>query len=75
MNKTKDVSKFNLIIQICRVTMYFLVGLVIIFIPIPLFKNGSPAIRIILGSLFVVYSLFRGYQAIQKRKNESKNDE
>jgi len=55
--------------------MYFLVGLVIIFIPIPLFKNGSPAIRIILGSLFVVYSLFRGYQAIQKRKNESKNDE
>jgi hypothetical protein len=75
MNKTGEVNKFNLIIQICRVTMYLLVGLVIVFVPIPLFKNGHPAMRIILGLLFVLYSVFRGYQVIQKRKNESKNDE
>jgi len=75
MNKTEEVNKINLIIQICRVAMYLLVGLMIIFIPIPLFKNGHPVIRIILGLLFVLYSVFRGYQAIQKRKNESNNDE
>lgn len=75
MNRTEDVNKLNLTIQICRVAMYFLVGLVIIFIPMPLFKNGSPVIRIIFGLLFVFYSVFRGYQVIQKRKNESNDEE
>lgn len=75
MNKTREVNKLNMTIQICRVAMYFLVGLLIIFIPMPIFQNGNPVIRIILGLLFVLYSVFRGYQVIQKRKNESNNDE
>jgi hypothetical protein len=69
------VQKVNLIIQICRVSMYFMAGLAIIFLPIPLFKNGGTAVRVILGVLFMLYSVFRCYQFIQTRKNESKNQE
>lgn len=70
-----EVNKFNLVIQIVRVSMYCLAGLAIIFLPIPLFKNGGPVVKIILGLLFIAYSGFRGYQLIQQRKNEQKEEE
>lgn len=64
-------DKFNLIFQICRVTMYFLAGLGIMFLPIPLFKNVALSFKIGMGALFMLYSGFRTYQLIQSRKNQT----
>jgi hypothetical protein len=69
-----EVNKFNLIIQIFRVSMYFIAGLAIIFIPFPLFKN-SGQLKIVLGLIFMAYSGFRTYQLIQNKKNEENNRE
>lgn len=68
------MNKLNLMIQIFRVSMYFLGGLAIIFIPLPLFKN-SGQLKIVLGLLFMAYSGFRTYQLIQNKKNEENNRE
>jgi hypothetical protein len=67
-------QKFNQILQIVRALMYLAAGVAIIFLPIPLFKNG-PVLKIILGVLFILYSGFRYYQIILQKKRQSKDHE
>ncbi len=67
----EGVSKINSIIKILRVAMYFLVGMAIIFLPIPLFQNTNIVFRIAMGLLFALYAGFRLYQHLQQKKNQS----
>lgn len=55
--------------------MYFLAGVAIVFVPIPLFKNTNVGFKIAMGLIFILYSGFRIYQLIQSRKNESNDQE
>lgn len=64
---------FNSIIQITRVLMYLLVGVGVIFLPIPMFKHSNMGFKIALGSILIMYSFFRLYQFSQIKKKQ--NDE
>lgn len=63
----------NSFIQLARVLMYLLVGVCIIFLPIPMFKHSNIGFKIAMGSILIMYSFFRLYQFIQIKKK--KNDE
>jgi hypothetical protein len=66
-------TNFKYIINLVRALMYLLIGVMIIFMEIPLFKNQI--VKIILGVLFILYSFFRFYQAQLQKKRQSKDPE
>lgn len=70
-----EVQRLNVnsLIQLARVLMYLLVGVCIIFLPIPMFKHSHMGFKIAMGSILILYSFFRLYQFIQIKKK--KNDE
>ncbi len=64
---------FNFILHLIRATMYLIIGVIVIFIDFPIFKNST--MRIILGVLFILYAAYRFYQIIQQRKRKTIDQE
>ena len=55
--------------------MYFLAGIAIMVLPIPLFKHVNIGFKIAMGLIFILYAGFRIFQLIQTRKPESNDEE
>jgi len=64
------MDNMNKIIQFVRIAMYFVVGILIMILPIPLFKNAPLGFKIGMGVLFILYAGFRIYQLIQRNKTK-----
>lgn len=56
----KNKSPYKLIYGIFMVFFYLAISIMLVFTPI--FENVNIIVRIIMGILFFVYGLFRGYR-------------